>query len=330
MADEDYNQLPTNKTEGTQKGGGESFVPPSPSGAEIRTLKSDVRSMALSGGSPPSSGSPVYFADQASIHNKNIRESSVPTLSNTGLWKILFVFGIVAVLAAVVYFVYPLIFPSPSPTSSSTDSGGNLPDLPPHLNIPPFVHQSLFRIPADELLVFSTSYSTGLDPNPDEYRNGIRNTVSRASSTSELLEINIAKESGDGHLALTDFLVFSGFSVLDLDFLAENLNPDFTFFVFKDNKDYWPGLVAEFKKGNQWLILKSDINKLEVSDNLDALFLADPGTSNGVFEDVLISGQPVRVLKFGDGSAELIYGWLHGYMVISTSLDGLISAINHL
>jgi hypothetical protein len=113
--------------------------------------------------------------------------------------------------------------------------------------------------------------------------------------------------------------------------LAQNFNPDFTFFIYKEKKGFWPGLITQLKPEKNLIVLKPEIAKLENSTNLERLFITKPEGEKGLFRDVLLSGQPARVLDFSVSSpAKFIYGWFHNYLVISTSEVGLKEAIGRL
>lgn len=321
--------------ESGQSGKIKTFVPPPPSDVSIRTMASDVESMALSGGSFPQ-------AERISLPRS---QSKVSTTGDSGagglsrgsgsfLWTLLFLVGGVAILGALFYFVYPFLFGEKlgggggAPTPTSTVNGG-LPPVSPRLTIPRFEHRSSFRTSPNESRTLVVDESARSVSDLKTYDQKLNDLLSSIEATSSLIEIGVRKNN-DQHLALSEFFSLINSKVFDGEFLAKNFDHDFTFFVYKNRDGFWPGFVTKLRPDKSWVLLKLEISKMEKSPDLSSLFITDPGAPSGDFKDTLVINQPARSLKFGAPSANLIYGWFHDYLVISTSEAGLKEVIRKL
>ncbi len=305
------------------------YVPPPPNEVSIRTLDSDVRSMALSGGNFPQSER-VAFQLNKPVSSVGIGKSSTSVLKVT-LWIVLGLF----VLGALIYFIYPLVSPSDGEgvngdnAVSISTSSPTLPPVPPSVTIPKFDHKSFFKKPADTVLEIKFNYPVTSVLDLETYNQKISNLLQGSRSTSTLVELEV-KGGNDRPLALSQFWTASGIRLLPEDFWAQEFNPDFTFFVFRNKDGDWPGLVTKFVEGRSWLVLKNRIVAMESSADLEELFVVAPGNRFGGFADTLVSGQPARALEFSKPSTRFVYGSFHNYLLISTSLEGLKEAVARL
>jgi hypothetical protein len=128
-------------------------------------------------------------------------------------------------------------------------------------------------------------------------------------------------------------LTAEGATVLDPSFLAENFNPDPTFFVYRDKSGSWPGYVLSLQNGKNWLFLESDVAKLESSPAIANFFLTNTGpASPDGFTDSAIASTTVRILPFLEATVPtyFVYGWSNGNLILSTSQAGFAAAIAHL
>lgn len=306
-----------------------SAVPPSPKDVMIRTMKSDRESMALRGGDRPEYEK-VEFYDKVPKEKPGPVPGQPLPPEHSNWWTFGWIMGGAVILGALVYFIYPFIAVKPSPEEPilpPIEDGGGLPEVPPYLVVPKFFHQSFFKEAADETLSSTFSVALVKDEVSLSYNEKILEILKGASKNTKMIEVFLEKEGDRGqHLGLVEFTKVAEAEFLDLEFLADNFNPDFTFFIFKDGVDFWPGLIAKPKSGKSLALLQSEVLKLESSGNLVNLFLKFPGQGQEKFQDILILGEPTRKLEFPDGGGEFIYGWFHGFLVISTSEAGLKEA----
>ncbi|MBI3589307.1 MAG: hypothetical protein HY093_02740 [Candidatus Liptonbacteria bacterium] len=305
------------------------YVPPPHTEVTVRTLESDVKSMALSGGGSPQSVR-ISLADRTpqAAPGKTSTAQSVKIFS-----RIFWVVAMILILGALVYFFYPLIKKdqtAPAAVNPTSTENSALPEVPAHLNIPKFEHQSFFAEPAPRVLALTVSYPVGAAGDLADYNKKILDLLARENSTSTFWEIEV--KDGDGQvLSFSQFLEVTGAKVMDEDFLALNLSYDFTHFVYKDKNGFWPGFILKLNQGKTWVTLRPEIAKLEAAADLEKLFLTNPGSRAGVFRDTLISSsQPARVLKFAQVSAGLVYGYFHDYFIFSTSEAGFVEAVGRL
>jgi len=73
--------------------------------------------------------------------------------------------------------------------------------------------------------------------------------------------------------------------------------------------------------------LSEDVSQIEISPKISNLFLGFIGKprTDGFVDDTA-GGQPVRTLLF-EGGTSFTYGWFRGYLIMSTSKDGLREAL---
>ncbi|MEK9173210.1 MAG: hypothetical protein AAB594_01375 [Patescibacteria group bacterium] len=314
---------------------GVGYVPPPPNDVSIRTMESDIRSMALSGGS-------FVRPDQVQMSQKNQAKAQIPAPSPGGTqdpsvkkskgFLPVVVLVLIMLLGALGYFLYPL-FNKNSGTPPTTDgevgSTPSLPEVPGGALSPKFNHESFFRKSGDSVIDMNIKFAATEITDLENYDQKVSRLLAQASEVETLVEF-IARREGGQHLSLAEFFEYSGNNVFTSEFMEQNFNQDFTFFTYKDKNGFWPGLVIQLKKGKNWVVVKPEVSKMEKSENLGDFFITLPGDRVGDFKDVLISSQSARILKYSKPSANLIYGWFHNYIVISTSDEGLRAAIERL
>lgn len=314
---------------------GGSYVPPPPNDVSIRTMESDIRSMALSGGS-------FVRPDKVQVSQKNLSKADIPTPSsdhtkNSTAQKpkgflFLVVLVLILLLGALGYFLYPL-FARNSGTLPVSDGDSNstpsLPEVPGDVLFPKFTHESFFRRSGDQVIDMNIKFTATQITDLENYDQKINRLLSETQEPQALIEF-IARREGGQHLSLSEFFEYSSNHVFTSDFIEQNFNRDFTFFVYKDKNGFWPGFIVQLKKGKNWVVVKPEVSRIEKSENLGDFFISPPGDQIGDFKDILISGQVARISKYSKPSANLVYGWFHDYIVISASDEGLRAAIERL
>lgn len=298
------------------------YVPPPPTEVTIRTLDSDVKSMALSGGNFPKSEKLMINRGATQTGGLGIQSPRAKAL----IWLLVFAF-----LGALAYFLYPfLVKPK---TTLPESSGGNvvsstLPNVPEELTLSQFNHQTFFGGKVVETLNLEVIYP----PRRIEDYDLINYEAPRLFLNKENIsfsEIEIQKFTRKP-LALPEFFNLAQVNWFDEDFWISNFNLDFTYFIYKNSNGFWPGLVLQLKPEKSQIVMDSQIRKIETGEDLFKLFITQPKERSGIFQSVLISGEPARSLKLNNSDANFVYGWFHNYLVISTSLTGLEEAIKKL
>ena len=306
------------------------YVPPPPSEVSVRTMESDVRTMALSGGNFPQ-------AEKVSVtHSVKYNAMGQATdfkPKSSALVVLIWVFAILLFLGALGYFLYPFFTEDkeevPIVDGNSTSTTG-LPTVPDQDFIPEFSHRSFFTKGEKQVLDLRVNYPDDVVPNTESYTKDLIKVIgTQGKSETIFLEIELNKTDGK-HLALTEFFDWAKFQLLEEKFWNDNFGPDFNYFVFKDKGSYWTGMVIRAKNGKSPILLKKDLLKIEQSKDLEKFFFATPGTRGENFTDFLLAGQSVRRLEFSRTASVFVYGWYNGNFIITTSEKSFIEAAGRL
>ncbi|RJQ28919.1 hypothetical protein C4571_02675 [Candidatus Parcubacteria bacterium] len=305
-----------------------SSIPAPSSEFKIRTLASDVRSMTASGGGLPQAvrvTGPFFAGAQEGASSAKSRKSVVIIFS---------VILVVAALGAAAYYLYPRFLgekdESGADVRGSMESQGALGTKPEVREaqsiIPSFEHLSFFRAPAQETLTLFLSGPAASASDLWTYGQKITSLLNSANRASTFFEITIRNQDGSAAPVTAFFEAIDG-AVLDPQFVLTNFNPDFTYFMYRDQFGSWPGYILELKSGQNWLFLSEDVSQIEISPKISNLFLGFIGKprTDGFVDDTA-GGQPVRTLLF-EGGTSFTYGWFRGYLIMSTSKDGLREAL---
>ena len=243
-----------------------------------------------------------------------------PTDGNSSfwVWAVVAASG-VAVLFLIGYFLLPMFFPrqtSPPPSSSARPPA--LPAASPAADF--FAHRSYFQSPADATV---TAYVT-----KDDLWTEVRRSLAEASSSASVIEVDL--EDNDGRpLSLVQFLEMAGIGGSSLESFGSKFQTDLTFFIYRDSRGVWPGFAAKLKSGQSPFSLQSLTLALEGDVAvLSAMFLDPPGSFQGGFEDIQVSGRPARSLLFASPGAALTYGWFRNeFLILSTAQEGFRQAL---
>lgn len=303
-----------------------SNVPPPPVEVKVRTMQSDLDEMAKSGG-----GLPRFEAVKVRLPDRFPREEEKTKKKLDLFWVVVPVLAL-ALFAAIVYLVYSSFSAVGEPASPTPAQKSEIPQGPRAPIQPPsqapeaeFIHLSLFRKPADETLTFVRRSRAESAAELETWSQRLLRVLGGAKQGSKFIEIRFQDEAGrdlrvDEILALPDALVLAP------EFLLDKFNPDPTAFVYRDGGAFSPGYIFALRPEENWLFLREDVAKLELSSKLENLFLQSPGSPIGNFEDVVVGEQPARQLAFPSG-ATFIYGWFRGRLILSTSEEGLKEAL---
>lgn len=310
-------------------------MPPPPNDVSIRTMESDIKSMALSGGSFTRAEKIQVPQSQPKAEVPVPSPEYVQPSSDGGKSKGFIVLAIVVLillLGALAYFLYPLFVKDnnvPPVTDDNATTTPSLPGVPDNVLSPSFTHTSFFRRAGDRVLDMNVKFTATNVTDLENYDQKIDRLLSGVTEEKALVELSARREAGQ-HLSLAEFFDYSSNRVFTHAFLDQNFNPDFTFFIYKNKNGFWPGFVIKLAKDKNWVVVKPEVAKLERSANLADFFITEPGERVGDFKDKLVSSQSARVLSYSKAPASLIYGWFHDYLVISTSEEGLKEAVGRL
>jgi flagellar basal body-associated protein FliL len=347
MAEEIGNNNPSE----TGNAPAESFanIPAPTAEIKVRTMRSDLASLAARGG-----GLPRF--EKVNVEGLSISRATAPApqqkKTSSPVIPIIIFIIIVGVLGAAGWFGYDIFFKnslsnqnatstaSGATASSSASNASPIAAYQPSSTVATstavattFVHSSLFKKPADQVVTFSIS-SGGVAQTADQlqtYDQQLSTVLSATNKSSNFIEIDV--KGADGHdLSIEELLSEANAEVLGTDFLAANFNPDATFFAYRDTNGFWPGYVIALKIGESQLALKSGVQAIESSPNIGNMFLANAGTSTpSGFTDAVISSASVRVLNFtGATPAVFVYGFFQNDLIMSTSRAGFAAAVARL
>jgi hypothetical protein len=304
-------------------GAGISNIPPSPE-VRVRTLRSDLESMAQSGGGQPRFQTvklqlPVEPAGKPAGQEEKASPFSIAIV-------IVIAAGIIAAVAFLAYRLFPSNSPSSNTNNYQPTSAQPVEPAP----ASSFVHHSFFKKPADQFLVLTVRSAAESASELQTYNQRFVELLSNANPTSSIIEIG-AKGNNGSDLGVSEIFPLADIAVLETQFLLSHFSPDVTLFAYRDKNGFWPGYILSLQSSENWLFLKSEVAKLETSPKIANFFLSSPGSpaSTG-FKDDFINDQPARVLGFSAPGASFVYGWFRGYLILSTSEDGLKEAFSRL
>ncbi|MEK7508120.1 MAG: hypothetical protein AAB602_03505 [Patescibacteria group bacterium] len=301
-------------------------VPPAPPEVRVRTFQSDLLSMKESG-----SGLPQFqkvIAPRLPIGDD--KNSVIPLVVSQKAMPFLIAVVLIA-LAIIGYLVYAIFFGGARQNETSQapaqiENGGQIVEQSPVQSIS-FTHLAPFKKPVDQKIPLVLSQAVSSASDLQTYSQRFESALSKATLTAKFVEME-ARGDGEKSMGLTDVFSAAGTLVLDEEFFTKHFDSDITIFAYREGGDFWPGYVLALNSDENWLFLKSEIEKLEVSQNVMNFFL-NPPEERGAFNDGEISGQPVRIANFSSG-LQFVYGWARGYLILSTSRAGFSEAVGRL
>ncbi len=316
-------------------------VPPPPSGISgapvsladlaIRTMQTDIESMAKSGGGAPAAErveAPQAISAEVTGEREFAHDPGAALKARLGkfaLWGLIGV-AFAAFLFLLGFYFLPLLFEAgrSEPSEEATTPSASLPPVP--VSAPgDFTHQSLFRQRGE---VVSVRLGDILSPaDLRTYESRIFSAVSASDPASNFFEVELQDPNGRPY-SWQELLGIVDPKGIAPRFPYGNFMRDYTAFVYRDDNGLWSGYAIRLQKGQVPLIVQKEVLKLEESSDFENFFLVSPGAPQGAFQDAQFLGQPIRVLPWSAPGARIAYGWFHvDYLVISTSLDGLKAAV---
>ena len=321
--------------------------PPPPPEIGIRTMDSDIKSMQASGGMGATAKTFKPEELFAKPTNSVINIPSIPskpssTPTNPIGSPVVRVIGPkksnrkVIILAAIVvllilvwvgieFFVIPNLHQS-SPAVTTTVPSNTIPvATTTQPAVVSFVHQSFFGSQVSP----STTISLISPLSLSALQAGVASSTSLSEPTGtfeELAFVNGAASSTSSSSPVTaQELMSAMLPLVSQDFLTGTFSNDVTGFAYYHNGAR-PGYVFKLNAGVDLANATSTLNPI-IEANPGAFFQVSPGTISGTFNDgALPDGKAVRYATFSEKGTALEYGWFGGYLVISTSYQGLISA----
>lgn len=309
---------------------------------KVRTMRSDLASLAASGG-----GLPRF--DRVNVEGLSVSQSAAgvsgPKRNGSPIVVFLIVLLALAVVAVVGWFGYNAFLNKGSIGASGVQSGvpQAVPSttaspiqtyVPPAAPPAPLIHSSLFKKPIDPTITFSFPKGGAAQTANDllTYDQQVLGVLSAVDKKANFVEIDV-KGPGGGDLGVKELFSAADAEIIDPNFLSAHFNPDATFFAYRDANGFWPGYVIALLPGENPLSLKNGIQTaIESSTKTGNVFLTGtaPASPSG-FTDAVAGSTTVRALNFtGIKPAFFVYGWFQRYLVISTSRNGFIEALARL
>lgn len=331
----------TSNENSTEASVGPSVPPPSPE-VMVRTMRSDIESLAKSGGGQPlpqTVKAPLLAS--AADENRRKEDEFRSEKSKTSWAAVLITLVSLIIVAAVAYLAYNFFFAGvpAMPTGRQAvpatvplqNNNGQVPGQTAARPGVGFSHATAFSKPVDRTLVLAFGSSAQNASELQTFSQRFLGIFSGTNTTSSFFEVNV--KNADGSAAdINGIFAAADAAVLAPDYVLAHFGPDATVFAYRDANGIWPGYILKLKPTENWLFLKDDVARIEVATaQIENFFLLSPGNPSAAgFADDAVENSPVRTLAFSQPGATFIYGWFRGYLIMSTSLDGLKQAMTRL
>lgn len=305
-------------------------------------MATDMQSMQSSGGTAPApktfkpedfSSEPVFRPTVAPPKPAAVPQQApgvsgvkVISASHHSQRALLITIGIIAfamVAGAIVYFfVIPVL--SPKPAAPVVTAPTPTP-VPTQVTSPAALtqHQSFFTQPA------SVSGSIALDLSLSSVQSAVAAVSSDNQPVGTFKDISFSLNNAPW--TAQGFLGFALPSA-SKDFLTTTFEEDFTGFVSYDKNGAWPGYVFKLKAGTDLTSVEGTAGPL-IEGAPVSFFQSNPGAigAKGFTNGTLPDGKTtVRFATFAKKGSALEYTFSGSYLVISTSYQGIITALQHL
>ncbi len=322
---------------------------PPPPEVGLRTMESDLKAVKESGGSisgsqlrvsvptaipkpePEPFSAPEYTALEKSI-SQPAAPLVIPSKVKSNFFKsFLIIVGIlifIGGLGLLGYFVvYPLVFP-PKETAA--------PYVPPSPPIPPITTSTPTSTPEAPAItthhsLFKTMPLGGLkeititDFSKEAIIAGLSSVFKPNESLGSLREVVLFYKNGI--VSANQFIKIIFPELQSSNSLNPIFESDFSIFVFQDKKGDWPGFVAKIKDPKNESSLRENLTKLESSNNIKNLYLADPGVMQG-FKDGKVDNISVRYATFAKSGAAFNYALKNNFLIVATSYSAMQAVID--
>jgi flagellar basal body-associated protein FliL len=318
----------------------ESFanIPASTAEVKVRTMKSDLASLAATGGG----GVPQFNrVNVAGLSISKAKEEGIAGLKkkNKIIPVLLVVLIALAVLVAVWWLGRSIFSGGSAGGQGGAQSISNLATATVQTyqstsSSPALAHISLFREPVDATVAFSLLQAGGAAATANDlqtYNQQISTVFAAVNKSANFIEIN-AKGANGNNVSVEELLSGADAEIIDSNFLATHFNPDATFFAYRGPSGFLPGYIIALRPGENQISVKNGVKAIESSAKIGNIFFTGVGApSPSGFTDAVIAGTTVRVLNFtGSNPASFVYGWFQSYLIISASQDGFAQAVAHL
>ena len=304
-------------------------APPEPE-IKLRTMESDIKSVEEGGGAEPQ---PIKLTPETALPaatppaaDEVALSEEPPSRLGAVIKGLIFLIILIAIAWALYAYVWPLIFvpapeeeisgeilPSPSPTTPPP-AGGPRSTLPVSAFGSPGERTTQLTVSTLDLLSVLTS---------------LQNEASRTPGDGNVKELTILNNAGQP-LTFVQFItiLLPEVSANLAPVLTDNFEPNFTAYLYYDQNGVWPGYIVKKKAGAtiDTVTLNDRLALLETSSFAN-LFLIPPGEPQGFRTGTAKNQYTDRYNPHTAPGASFNYGIFNSYLIINTSFDGLLAAL---
>ncbi len=312
-------------------------VPPSPETPEIklRTMESDVKSVEESGGGEPK---PEYI-DLPSGGLTQPPAGQLPTEAGTtaitpetprsrGWLTWLIVIIVIVILGWLAYaYVWPIIFGPTEEIPEELQAQPGEPEAPVETPSAPAAasgrHQSLFGSSPEALTLVNLPDYTLVN-----ILTAIQNEAAVIPSGGNIKEVTITDAQGPAAFSRLITALMPELAGGLENTLKNTFEDDFTAYIYYDDNGFWPGYVVRIKPNTNVDVvsLASQLQQLE-NAAFTNLFLTPPGESQDFRGGTIKGKYNNRYAPMGQAGASFNYGLYDQYLVITTSYNALLGAL---
>lgn len=309
---------------------------------EMRTMNSDMSSIAQNGGGAPSPYTPgntsptavpqqnssFNIADISSPQNSTQTQNTSPMSGGMpqgdGGNKKLFVWFMIG-LAVLIVAVAAYFFLLPALKNMNADveleeqqiakenaTPETTPEVPAIVGPETVdVHASFLKNPAD--------LTSEIRPEIFSIA-GIKSAIQPTSTTVPLFKELVVKTSDNKTLSFAGFtsIFFPTFFTPQQTINFEN---DFTFVSYTNKTGTWLGFATKLKDSSDIAFVQREMNAFQKESTIKDFYLSAPGNQLN-WKDGKVANRAASVLEFSTRGTEFVYVWFDRYFIASTNLEG--------
>src|SRR3989338_3530657 len=297
------------------------FVAPSPAPEiAMRTMESDIRS--VKGGAPAPVAESVLPSELRDVLEQpetvDQMGGAVESSSSKKLFKVILITVLVLVLGGGLGFagykyVYPLLVSDDEQPAVVTPKEEEQPLIQARIT-----HKTYFVKPVPKTTVNFRDLSLA----------NLTQALFQISFEADplLKEVEIFDPTG-GQIYAKDLLVnILPLTDTDKTLLSENLDPDFTAFLYYSKGSAWPGYIFKLKTSSSATTLQQSFLPVVELMDLSVFYLNAPGTFQQ-FKDGKVDAFSTRYAVASQPGAAFNHGIFGEYLIFSASYEGLKEAL---
>jgi hypothetical protein len=149
---------------------------------------------------------------------------------------------------------------------------------------------------------------------------GIKSAIQPTSTTVPLFKELVVKTGDNKTLSFAGFtgIFFPTFFTPQQTINFEN---DFTFVSYTNKAGTWLGFAAKLKDSSDIAFVQSQLNGFQAEPTIKDFYLSSPGNQLN-WKDGKVANRAASVLEFSTRGTEFVYVWFDRYLIVSTSLEG--------